>query len=276
MDAPVSVIIPCYCCGETIERTLESVAQQTYLPSEVLLIEDGSPDDTLTVLKHLKNQYPKHWLKIIPLGQNKGVSTARNTGWDQATQPYIAFLDAGDLWHPRKIELQYQWLQYHPDVLGCGHSRQLMTNNHFDWSSLDDNFSYRIISAREILLTNPLITSSLMMFRTLPSRFDPAWSYCEDHHLLIRLILANYPFAYLDISALLYDDLTPGLSANRWRMRKSQLKIYWQLWKKHKINFLTYIVCSGYSLIKFFIYTFAPKLHFLMSRTTLKRGLQKT
>ncbi|MGK7946741.1 MAG: glycosyltransferase family 2 protein [Microcystaceae cyanobacterium] len=270
MDVPVSVIIPCYCCGATIKRTLESVAHQTYRPSEVLLVEDGSPDDTLTVLKSLEEQYPKNWLKIISLDQNQGVSNARNTGWDQATQPYIAFLDSDDIWHPRKIELQYQWLEEHPDVMGCGHHYEVVYDQNIQFSNLDAQFKSRLISTREILLSYPFQTSSLMMRQKLPYRFDRNRQYCEDYYLLINVILDKLSIAYLDISALFYDDLTIGLSANRWRMRVEQLKIYWQLWREGKTSLLMYLVSSSYSLTKFVSYLLLPKVHFWLKSTLMK------
>lgn len=280
MSAPVSVIIPCYCCEKTIERAVESVAQQTHLPTEVLLIEDGSPDGTLMVLKRLEKSYPQNWIKVISLGKNCGVSVARNRGWDEATQPYIAFLDADDLWHPRKIELQYQWLRKHPEIDGCGHNYVNLNEENIQFLDLEESFSNRVISKQEILSANPLVTSSLMLKRAIAYayRFEPSQSYCEDHNLLLNLILDDHSIAYLDIPALLYDDLTPGLSANKWKMRKAQLRIYWRLWQEKKINVFAYVLCSVYSLSKFIIYLIMPKFHFfmhsVMSRKTLKKGIQ--
>jgi len=114
--APVSVVIPCYRCGATIKRAVDSVAAQTLRPAEVILIEDGSGDNTLEQLYRVQGEHPKDWIKIIALEKNSGPSFARNTGWDAATQPYIAFLDADDSWHPQKTEIQYQWMAAHPKV----------------------------------------------------------------------------------------------------------------------------------------------------------------
>jgi glycosyltransferase involved in cell wall biosynthesis len=61
-------------------------------------------------------RYGSDWLKIISLKRNGGASIARNIGWEQSTHDYVAFLDADDAWHPRKIEIQYTWMQNHQEV----------------------------------------------------------------------------------------------------------------------------------------------------------------
>ncbi|MHB1099234.1 MAG: glycosyltransferase family 2 protein, partial [Burkholderiales bacterium] len=107
---PVSVIIPCYRCAETIARAVDSVLKQTLPPEEILLVEDCSGDDgnTLAVLHSLQQNNP--FIRVIPLAKNGGPAAARNAGWDAAKQPYIAFLDADDAWHPKKLEIQYSWM----------------------------------------------------------------------------------------------------------------------------------------------------------------------
>lgn len=109
--AKLSVIIPCYRCASTIERSVASIASQTMLPAEVILVDDKSNDTTIDKLRQLKDLYKNDWIKIISLPVNSGPSVARNTGWDAATQDYIAFLDADDSWHHKKIEIQYNWMK---------------------------------------------------------------------------------------------------------------------------------------------------------------------
>ena len=101
---PVSVVIPCYRCADTIERAVESVIAQTASPAEVWLVEDGSGDDgrTLAVLHELRQRHSGEVsIEVISLGKNFGCAVARNTGWDASPQLYIAFLDADDAWHRR-------------------------------------------------------------------------------------------------------------------------------------------------------------------------------
>src|SRR5688572_15186507 len=102
--APVSVVVPCYRCAATIGDAIASIVDQTARPAEVLLVEDCSGDDTLEALHRIAAAYEPGWIKVIAMPANGGPSRARNTGWQQAEQPYIAFLDADDTWAPRKLE----------------------------------------------------------------------------------------------------------------------------------------------------------------------------
>ena len=65
--APVSVVIPCYRCADTIARALASVAAQTLVPEEVILVEDGSPDSTLERLRQLEESHERGWIRIVAL-----------------------------------------------------------------------------------------------------------------------------------------------------------------------------------------------------------------
>lgn len=99
----VSVIIPTYNCGEFIEEAIESVLNQTYKNVEVIVIDDGSTDNTFNLLN---KKYSK--LGLIKK-TNGGPASARNLGLKHATGEFIAFLDADDLWSKNKIELQVKY-----------------------------------------------------------------------------------------------------------------------------------------------------------------------
>lgn len=96
----ISVIIPVYNAEETIIETLNSVFAQTYKDVEVIVVNDGSTDNTLNVLEN----YPKS-IKVLST-ENKGVSHARSLGFEHAKGDYIQYLDADDLLMPEKIEIQ--------------------------------------------------------------------------------------------------------------------------------------------------------------------------
>jgi glycosyltransferase involved in cell wall biosynthesis len=129
--ASVSVIIPCYRCAETVERALDSILRQTMRPSEILFVEDASADEgkTLDKLHQLVAAYDgKIDIQILCMDTNGGPGEARNFGWAHALQPYIAFLDADDAWHPHKIEIQYLWMKTHPDVALSCHETILLSD----------------------------------------------------------------------------------------------------------------------------------------------------
>jgi len=106
----VSVIIPTFNRSQYITEALDSVLDQTFTDYEILVIDDGSIDNTKEVLTHYMN-------KITYIYQeNQGVSAARNTGIQHAHGKYIAFLDSDDMWLPIKLEKQVAILDEHSDI----------------------------------------------------------------------------------------------------------------------------------------------------------------
>lgn len=113
----ISVIIPVYNGSRTIKATLDSVLQQTLPPDEILVMDDGSTDDTFSILQ-------SYAPRVTAFHQeNKGVAAARNALCARATGDLIAFLDSDDVWHPRYLEHQHHWSVEHPDAVGifAGH-----------------------------------------------------------------------------------------------------------------------------------------------------------
>lgn len=101
----VSVIIPAFNAGATIDETLRSVRSQSHDRLEIVVVDDGSTDDTLAIAERHAERDPR--ITIIRQG-NAGVAAARNAGWQAARADFIAFIDADDLWAPCKVERQLQ------------------------------------------------------------------------------------------------------------------------------------------------------------------------
>jgi len=116
----VSVVIPCFNCHATIAETLASVAAQTLPPKEVILVDDGSSDRTWELLHELREgQYPHLMLLSHPGRESHGASMARALGVAHASGEYIAFLDADDLYAPRKLEQQLAAFERYPEIVMC-------------------------------------------------------------------------------------------------------------------------------------------------------------
>src|SRR5208283_2367398 len=104
-DPLVSVVIPTYNCGRYICETVESALGQTYSPVEIIVVDDGSTDDTRERLTTYGDR-----VRYI-YQQNTGPAVARNRGVQDAQGDWIAFLDADDLWLPYRLELQVELLR---------------------------------------------------------------------------------------------------------------------------------------------------------------------
>lgn len=119
MEKMVSIIIPTYNRGNVIGRAIDSILRQTYSSYEVLVIDDGSTDDTESVIAEFGNSR----IRYIPLKQNQGAAHARNIGIEEAASEYIAFLDSDDEWMPEKLEVQMKKMMSVSDEYGLVYSR---------------------------------------------------------------------------------------------------------------------------------------------------------
>ncbi|MBR3202342.1 MAG: glycosyltransferase family 2 protein, partial [Solobacterium sp.] len=102
----VSVIVPCYNCATTVERTLDSLAAQTLTNIELVVINDGSTDNTLAVLEQWKQSHPNTQMALYTK-ENEGIAEARNFGVSKVTGKYFGFLDSDDYTVPEMFEEMY-------------------------------------------------------------------------------------------------------------------------------------------------------------------------
>lgn len=109
----VSVIMPCYNNGAFVRQAVDSVLQQDYPNIELIVVDDGSKDNSLEVLASYGDR-----IRVI-VQPNQGPAAARNNGIRHATGDYIAFLDSDDLWLPGKLSAQLEFLQTNPDFIAC-------------------------------------------------------------------------------------------------------------------------------------------------------------
>ncbi len=130
----ISVLIPTYNSSKTIRATLDSVLQQTVQPDEILVLDDGSTDDTVSLLNSYKGK-----VNVFQQG-NRGVASARNVLCERANGDLIAFLDHDDIWHPAYLEVQRRHLEDYPDSVAFftghvnfyGYGAYRWENNEFD------------------------------------------------------------------------------------------------------------------------------------------------
>ena len=250
--APVSVVIPCYCCVQTLERAVASVAAQTVLPMELILVDDGSADTTRPFLCVLRNCYKPGWIRLVLLDQNVGAASARNAGWDCARGRYVAFLDADDSWHPHKIQLQYEFMRSEPGVAVCGHGHDQLIR--IRKPVLLGKPAFRNISAFNVLLKNPFITPSFMVRSDLPIRFLSGRRHMEDHLFLMRVTAAGMRIAKTPLRmASIYKNIfgDAGLSADLWIMQRCELENYDLLHHEGRLSKVTATLLKAYSWIKF-------------------------
>src|SRR4051812_8939960 len=130
-DPLVSVVIPTYNRAGIIGRTIDNIFEQTYRRFELIVVDDGSTDDTPATLA-------KYGSRIRAIRQNNaGPAIARNRGAAAAVGEIIAFQDSDDLWNPKKLERQVRSLQRHTSALCCLCNVQMPTSERGPSTSFD-------------------------------------------------------------------------------------------------------------------------------------------
>jgi glycosyltransferase involved in cell wall biosynthesis len=184
----VSVIIPSYNRGHCIEQTLDTVFKQSYTEFEVIVVDDGSTDDTAQLIKAYRREINYIYQK------NAGASAARNTGIDNAKGDWIAFLDSDDEWYPDKLKVQMDDLRTNPGMVA--HIVDCNVGDHqetlFSLRKTRTNYEQEPIRQRpliDVLETQFFTSCWILKKETIKSvgAFNNQLRIFEDIDLLVRI-----------------------------------------------------------------------------------------
>ncbi len=246
-----SVVIPAYNASETIVSTIESCLGQSFIPFEIIVIDDCSTDETVALVQA---KFSGSIVKIISFSVNQGVAKARNHGWELAAGDYIAFLDADDIWHKEKLMIISEILDFE-GVVCLGH---LYTHNYKLLNIIPSFILKRELTFYNLLIRNYFNTSSLVVKRDIVFRFNESMRYTEDHELLIR-ISAIHKILLLNVYLTLLGrpQLSKGgLSGNKLKMRLGEMKMYFSAARSKSIVYVFLPVLIVYSCFKHLIKIF--------------------
>ena len=188
-----TVIIPAFNRRHLIDRSLDSVLSQTRPAYEIIVVDDGSTDDTESLIREC---YPavRYFYQ-----DNQGASVARNTGISKAKGEWLAFLDSDDEWLPEKLEKQLSALQLQPDYL-IAHTNELWMYNGMPKMQQAKHRKYGGHIFQRCLPLCVISPSAVIIHRSLFEQvglFDPAMIVCEDYDLWLR-ITSRYPVLLID------------------------------------------------------------------------------
>lgn len=213
----VSVIIPVYNCGESLHRTMLSVLEQTYPAIEVILVDDGSTDNSYSLAK----QYESERVNILQQ-KNAGAAVARNTGLGIAKGEYIQFLDAGDVLDKTKIAVQVNALQAEPGKVAVCNYKQFTTDDELKDGIYPDqsSFIYSSDDPQDFLINlwggkgelNFIQTNSWLVPKTIIERAGGWRAYrCpdDDGEFFARVLLASEGIVYVP-GVYNYYHIAPG------------------------------------------------------------------
>jgi glycosyltransferase involved in cell wall biosynthesis len=205
-----SVIIPLYNKAAYIERAIQSVLSQTFQEFELIVVDDGSTDNSFVqlsvVIQQLSVDAPEIYKKVrVIQQQNKGVSTARNNAVKLAKYDYIAFLDADDSWEPTYLEEMNSLIAAHPKAGIYGSSYLIVKNGKKRIASIgvDAKIESGLINYCQVYsktLCMPLTSISTILPKYIfinENGFKPNLKLGEDFDLWIR-VATKYPVAFLN------------------------------------------------------------------------------
>ena len=205
----ISVVIPIYNRGPRVQKTLDSILNQTLVPLEIIVVDDGSTDESADWIEaHYGEQ-----IRVVRQ-TNGGVARARNRGLQEARSEYIAFCDHDDIWLPRKLEMQWEMARAHPEaaLIGC------------NWRDADEQGETWDDTKRKLLYRDwrpvhgaaydwicaspcPIISMTLPLLHTERVRaiggFDPHCVPCDDWDIYLRLA-ERFPFEWVEEVLAIY------------------------------------------------------------------------
>jgi glycosyltransferase involved in cell wall biosynthesis len=215
----VSVIIPTYNRAGIIAEAVDSVLAQDYKDFELIVVDDGSTDNTSEVMARYGDD-----VRVL-FQENKGVSAARNRGITEASGKLIAFLDSDDLWLPQKLSTQVEFFSQRPDALICQTEEVWLRNG----IRINPKHRHKKPSGMifepslKLCLVSP---SAVMIRRDLLDRtggFDETLPACEDYDLWLR-ISCRFPVYLIETPLIIKrgghdDQLSKGTGLDKFRIK---------------------------------------------------------
>ena len=214
MDIRVSVVIPTYNRQHYIRQCIESVLSQTLPVHEIIIIDDGSTDNTIhTINDYIKNGKVKYFYQ-----DNTGVSSARNAGFSISSGTHIAFLDSDDTWKNTKNEEQILFLKKNTSIKFVHTDTELID----DKSTTINNTTYRDFSASGFCFYHVMKCCSINISSALFDRcvlnnigiFDTRLAGSEDYELLMR-VAYHYEIGFINKKLSCYRIHSSSTSSNR-------------------------------------------------------------
>ncbi|MBN1044499.1 glycosyltransferase family 2 protein, partial [Clostridium botulinum] len=226
----ISVIIPCYNCEKFIEKTVNSILNQTIKVKEIILINDNSLDNTLEILKDIKKNNDKI-IKIFNFTKNNGPSFSRNFGVKKAVSDYVLFMDSDDIASKYLIEKSISQF-----IDMSKRDNYVLSYTSYFQIDEDDNIVNNIVKSIEVqpkeilgyeFLRNYVITSGVLISKEnfyRAGKFNEKITYSEDWDLWIRVAMLG-GFIYIDEPLIKVRRRKESLSSNVKNMRDGEIVV---------------------------------------------------
>lgn len=219
----VSIVMPAYNAAKTIRASIESIQAQTVTEWELIVIDDGSGDDTAVILTELAEKDDR--ICFLKNEENRGVSYTRNRAVEMAKGEWIAFLDSDDLWQPEKLEKQLALAEKYPDMVVCYTASSFIN---------DDGESYGYImeavermTYKELLRRNLMSCSSVMIRSSVMKEIKmPSDKMHEDYYVWLTVVRSCGVAYGINEPLLIYRLCSNSKSSNRIKSAKMLFNAY--------------------------------------------------
>lgn len=227
MNTMVSIVVPVYHAEKFIEQTMDSVRAQTYTDWELLLVVDGKEDPTIEVIETYIEKHQEKRIRLLVQEDNAGAALARNRGVRESRGRYIAYLDADDLWRPRKLEAELRYMEEKSAAFAF---------TGYEFADEDGVGTGKIVRVPERLtykeaLKNTTIFTTTVMFDTekiSKKELEMPDMRSEDTALWWRVLRSGYDAYGLDENLVYYRRPSKSLSSNK----LVAIQRIWNLYRK--------------------------------------------
>ena len=254
MSKSVSVVIPAHNASATIAAAIDSAIRQTRRPLEIVIVDDASTDSTRDVVEALGSASDVP-IRLYSNSTNSGPGVARNLGWDMARGDLVAFLDADDVWHPQKLEIQVPIMESSPSLAMSAHDRTVGVRP--EWATIDPaDVRWHGHGFRAFLVRNRCATPSVIVRRNIAERFNSDLRRAEDYYLWLSITRHHGPVRFAD--ATLVHCANPsygghGLSGNLTAMFRSEIRAMRFLAANGRLPWLVLPAVIAWLTIKFVV-----------------------
>ena len=244
----ISIILPVYNAEVYIEYTIHSILNQTYPYFELIIIDDCSTDSSFDIISNLIQIDSR--IIYYKLEKNSGgPATPRNFGLKKANYNLVAFIDSDDIWHPKKLEIQYNFLKSNSKIKFIS---SLKTFNEFNNDMFSKKLVYNVLTYNELLMKNFINNSSVLVYKECLHPFDmndyfiaveDAKQWLDITKNGINCYLINFPLIY-------YRKVDKSLSYDKLKMLKKRILLL----KEYNSGFMTYfyiIIFLFFSILNF-------------------------
>ena len=223
----VSIITPMFNSIKYIENTIISVQAQTYQNWEMIIIDDGSTDDSVKIVKSFLEEDER--INLICLADNNGSAVARNEGIRAATGRYIAFLDSDDIWMQEKLEKQIKFMNDHKSPLSFTAYRKINENGEYLGKVNINKFK---VGYLDLLKTNHIgCLTAIMDTKLLDGKiYMPLIEKRHDHGLWLSILKQGHTAYGLNEVLADYRCRKDSISNNKIKTIPYQ----WKLYRKHE------------------------------------------